>query len=239
MWDHQLPYLIDHGVRSVAYDRRGNGRSDWPWNGYDYDTLADDLATVLDNLDLREVTLVGHSAGCGEVVRYLTRHGSSRVARVALVSGTTPCPMKSDDNPDGADRALMQADLDRRNADRPHWFAENADGFFGVDLPGISVSPELVQFTIQQCLDCSARASSAFFISGFTTDFRRELQRITVPTLIIHGDKDRQASIDICGRKTAQLVPEARLLVYENAAHGMFITHANRLSADLLAFVQD
>src|SRR6185312_4959653 len=146
MWEHQFPNLVERVVRCVAYDRRGHGRSDWPWNGYDYDTLADDLAAVLDHLDLREVTLVGHSAGCGEVVRYLTRHGSSRVARLALVSGTTPFPMKSDDNPDGVDRALMQADLDRRTADRPRWFAENADGFFGVDLPGISVSPELVQF---------------------------------------------------------------------------------------------
>ena len=238
MWEHQLPYFVDQGLRCVAYDRRGHGRSDWPWDGYDYDTLADDLAAVLDHLDLREVTLVGHSAGCGEIVRYLTRHGSDRVARIALVSGTTPFPMKTDGNPDGVDRALMQAALDSRTADRPRWFAENADGFFGIGLPDVSVSPEWIQFTIQQCLDCSARATSAFVVSGFTTDFRAELQAITLPTLIVHGDKDQQAPIDICGRKTAQLVPDNRLLVYENAAHGMFVTHAARLNADLLAFIQ-
>jgi pimeloyl-ACP methyl ester carboxylesterase len=239
MWDHHLPGLVDHGFRCVAYDRRGHGRSDWPWDGYDYDTLADDLATLLDHLDLREVTLVGHSAGSGEVVRYLTRHGASRIARIVLLSGTTPFPMKTDDNPDGVDRALMQADLERRTADRPHWFAENADGFFGVGLPGVCVSDEWVQYTIQQCLDCSARAASAFFVSGFTTDFRAELQAITLPALIIHGDHDRQAPIDLCGRKSAQLLPNSRLVVYENAAHAMFFTHAARVTADLLAFAQE
>jgi non-heme chloroperoxidase len=236
MWELQFPRLVDQGLRCVAYDRRGHGRSDWPWDGYDYDTLADDLATVLEHLDVRDATLVGHSAGCGEIVRYLTRHGADRVARVALVSGTTPFPMQTDENPDGVDRAFMQADLDRRTADRPKWFADNADGFFGIDLPGVSVSPERVQFMIQQCLDCSARATSAFFLTGFTTDLRPELQTLTVPTLIIHGDRDRQAPIDVCGRKTAQLVPNNRFIEYENAAHGLFITHAERLTADLLAF---
>jgi non-heme chloroperoxidase len=238
MWEYQIPFLADHGLRCVAYDRRGHGRSDWTWDGYDYDTLSDDLATLLEHLDLHDVTLVGHSAGCGEVVRCLTRHGSDRVSRIALISGTTPFPMKTDDNPDGVDRALMQADFDRRTADRPRWFAERADGFFGVGLPGVSVSPERIKFTIQQCLDCSARATAAFFLSGFTTDFRAELQAITLPTLIVHGDKDQQALIEICGRKTAQLVPNNRFLVYEDAAHGMFITHADRLNADLLEFVQ-
>jgi non-heme chloroperoxidase len=238
MWELQFSHLTVHGLRCVAYDRRGHGRSDWPWDGYDYDTLADDLAALLTHLDLHESTLVGHSAGCGEIVRYLTRHGPGRVARVALVSGTPPFPMKTADNPDGVDRALMQADLDRRTADRPRWFADNADGFFGVGLPGVSVSPERIQFMIQQCLDCSARATSAFFLTAFTTDFRPELQAMVVPILVIHGDKDQQAPIDICGRKTAQLVPDSRFSVYENAAHGLFITHADRLNADLLAFVQ-
>ena len=238
MWVYQFPYLVDHGMRCVAYDRRGHGRSDWTWDGYDCDTLADDLAALLDHLGIREATLVGHSAGCGEVVRYLTRHGTDRVSRIALISGSTPFPMKTDDNPDGVDRVLMQAGVDERTADRPRWFAENADGFFGVDLPGVSVTPEMSQFMIQQCLDCSARATYAFFVSGFTTDFRAEMRAIDLPTLIIHGDKDRQAPIDICGRKSAQLIPNNRFLVYDNAAHGMFITHAGRLNADLLEFVQ-
>ncbi len=238
MWEPQLAYLAGQGLRCVAYDRRGHGRSDWPWDGYDYDTLADDLASLLEHLDLRDVTLVGHSAGCGEVVRCLTRYGAGRVERLALISGTTPFPMKTDDNPGGIDRALMQADLDRRTADRPRWFAANADGFFGIGLPGVSVSPERIQFMIQQCLDCSARATSELFLTAFTTDLRHELRAVSVPTLVIHGDHDIQAPIDICGRATALLVPNAWFIEYENAAHGLFVTHADRLNADLVTFVR-
>lgn len=238
MWEFQMPYLAADGLRCIAYDRRGHGRSDWPWDGYDYDTLADDLAALLDHLDLRDVTLVAHSMGGGEVIRYLTRHGASRVEQIALISATAPFPMKTDDNPVAIDRALMEADMAVRTADRPKWFADNADGFFGVGLPDISVSPELVQFMIRQCLECSARAAAAFFLAGFTTDLRAEMRTITVPTLIIHGDRDVQAPIDICGRKAAQLVPVNTFIVYDNAAHGLFVTHAHRLNADLLAFVR-
>jgi non-heme chloroperoxidase len=238
MWELQLPFLTRQGLRCIAYDRRGHGRSDWPWDGYDYDTLADDLASLLDRLDLRDVTLVSHSAGSGEVVRYLTRHGAGRIARIALVSGTAPFPMKTADNPVAIDRALMEGDLAVRTADRPKWFADNADGFFGVGLPGIAVSAPLVQFMIRQCLDCSARAAAEFFLTAFTTDLRAEMKALAVPTLIIHGDHDMQAPIDVCGRKAAQLVPNSTLTVYENAAHGLFITHAGRLNTDLLAWAR-
>jgi non-heme chloroperoxidase len=237
MWEHQFSYLVDQGFRCIAYDRRGHGRSDTPWDGYDYDTLADDLASLLDRLDLRDVALVSHSAGGGEIVRYLSRHGAERVARIAIVSGTTPFPMKTPGNPDGIDRVLVEADLSVRTADRPKWFAGNADGFFGVGLPDIRVSPELIQATIRQCLDCSARAAVQFFLTGFTTDLRQDLRGVTVPTLVVHGDHDLQAPLELCGRRTAQLVTQSTLLVYENAAHGLFVTHANRLNADLLAFV--
>jgi non-heme chloroperoxidase len=236
MWEFQLPALIARGLRCVAYDRRGHGRSDWAWDGYD--TLADDLAALLETLDLREVTLVAHSAGGGEVVRYLSRHGAARVARIALVSATTPFPMKTASNPDGIDRALMEADLASRTADRPRWFAAHADGFFGVDLPGVSVSREFAQFMIGQCLDCSARAAVEVFLAGFTTDLREELRAVSVPALIIHGDRDLQAPLDLCGRKTAQLVPDNRIVVYQNAARELFVTHAARLNADLHQFIQ-
>ena len=236
MWDFQVPYLVDHGFRCVAMDRRGHGRSDSPWTGYDYDTLADDLRALLNALDLRDVALVSHSAGCGEVVRYLTRHGAERIANITLVSGTAPCLMKKPDNPEGVDSGLMQADLQRRTADRPKWFAANAAGFFGTDLPGITVSPEFTDYVIRQCLDCSARATAQFFLTGFTTDLRDELQSVGVPALIVHGDHDLQAPLELCGRKTAQLMRHGTLRVYENAAHGLFVTHADQLNADLLAF---
>ena len=236
MWDFQIPFLVDHGFRCVAVDRRGHGRSDSPWTGYDYDTLADDLRALLNALDLRDVALVSHSAGCGEVVRYLTRHGADRIANITLVSGTAPCLMKRPDNPEGVDSGLMQSDLQRRTADRPKWFAANAAGFFGTDLPGITVSPELTDYVIRQCLDCSARATAQFFLTGFTTDLRDELQTVGVPALIVHGDHDLQAPLELCGRKTAQLMRHGTLRVYENAAHGLFVTHADQLNADLLAF---
>ena len=236
MWEFQIPYLVDHGLRCIAYDRRGHGRSDTSWDGYDYDTLADDLGMLIDRLDLRDLTLVSHSAGSGEIVRYLTRHGSARIARIAIVSGTTPCLMRRTDNPDGIDLGLVEADLATLTADRPKWFADNAAGFFGVGLPGIRVSPEFSEFVIRQCLDCSARATVQFFLTGFTSDLRDELRALDVPALIVHGDRDIQAPLDLCGHKTGRLLQRSTLRVYENAAHGLFLTHADRLNADLLAF---
>ena len=238
MWEFQLPCFVTQGCRCVAYDRRGHGRSDVPWDGYDYDTLADDLASLVNHLDLRELTLVAHSAGAGEAVRYLARHGAERVSQVAIIAGTTPFPMRTADNPHGIDRRLMEGDMAARTLDRPKWFADHADGFFGIGLPGIQVSRELTQYLIGQLLDCSARAAAEFFLTGFTTDLRESVRAITVPTLIVHGDHDEQAPIDICGRKTAQLIAGATFSVYENAAHGLFVTHAERLNADLLGFVR-
>jgi non-heme chloroperoxidase len=237
MWELQMADLVDRGLRCIAYDRRGHGRSDWPWNGYDYDTLADDLAALVEHLDLRDATLVGHSMGGGEVIRYVTRHGAHRVRRIALVSATAPFPMSTAENPTGIDRMLMEADMAVRTADRPKWFADNAAGFFGIGLPGVSVSPELTQFMIRQCLDCSARAAAAFFLTGFTTDLRADMRALTLPTLIVHGDHDLQAPIDICGRQAARLVPGSTLVEYANAAHGLFLTHADRLARDLVAFI--
>jgi non-heme chloroperoxidase len=238
MWEFQLPQLVRSGLRCVAYDRRGHGRSDAPWDGYDYDTLASDLASLLEQLELYGVTLVAHSAGGGEVVRYLTRYGRERIERAVLVSATAPFPMRTTDNPEGVDRGLMEADLAARTADRPLWFARNAEGFFGIGLPGVAVSPEFVQLMIRQCLECSARATSEFFITGFTTDLRAELEAISVPTLVIHGDADLQAPIELCGRRTARLVPGARLVEYRDAAHGLFVTHAERLNADVIEFIR-
>jgi non-heme chloroperoxidase len=237
MWEFQIPYFADHGFRCVAYDRRGHGRSDSPWTGYDYDTLADDLHALVTHLDLRDVVLVGHSAGAGEVVRYVSRC-ADRVAAIALVSGTAPFPMKTTDNPDGIERALMEGDLAVRTRDRAKWFADNADGFFGIGLPGVSVSPECREHMIRECLTCSAHATRAFFLTGFTSDLRQDLSRITVPTLIVHGTHDLQAPFAICGERTAKLVAASELRVYEGAAHGLFMTHADRLNADLHAFVR-
>jgi pimeloyl-ACP methyl ester carboxylesterase len=238
MWEFQIPYFVERGFRCIAYDRRGHGRSDWPWNGYDYDTLTEDLDALIHHLDLRDAVLVGHSAGAGEVVRYVSRYGQDRVAAVALVSGTTPFPMKTADNPEGVDPDLMEADLAFRTRDRARWFADNADGFFGIGLPGVTVSPGFRDHMIRECLTCSAHATRAFFLAAFTTDLRPDLRRLRVPALVVHGTHDRQAPFAICGQRTAALIPGGELRVYENAAHGLFLTHADRLNDDLHAFIR-
>jgi pimeloyl-ACP methyl ester carboxylesterase len=237
MWEFQIPYFVDRGFRCVAYDRRGHGRSDWPWTGYDYDTLADDLAEVVNRLELRDVFLVAHSAGAGEVVRYVTRYGDEHIAGIAIISGTTPFPMKTTNNPEGIERALMEADLNARTKDRARWFAENAGGFFGTGPPGVEISSEFAQHMIRECLTCSAHATREFFLTGFTTDLREDLRRIAVPVLIVHGDHDVQAPLAICGARTAALAQNSTFHVYGKAAHGLFVTHADRLNEDLCAFI--
>lgn len=233
MWEYQRPYLASRGLRCIAYDRRGHGRSDRPWTGYDFDTLADDLAALLDHLDLREVTLVGYSLGGGEVIRYLSRHGTGRIARVALVAAVTPFLGRAADNPDGVDPAIVAASARSRQLDRPRWFAENAGFFFG-DAP---VSPELVDWGVRMCLDATPKATAACIEAAFTTDFRAELPALAVPTLVVHGSADLAAPVDRCGRRTAALVPDATYREYAGAPHGLAFTHPDRLNEDLLSFV--
>jgi pimeloyl-ACP methyl ester carboxylesterase len=234
MWDYQRAALSAAGLRCIAYDRRGHGRSDLPRTGYDCDNLADDLAQVLTELDLNGVTLVSHSFGSGEVVRYLSRHGSRRIAKIALVApAATPFVMKTADNPNGvapehlaAFRALLQQDY-------PKWLEDGKKGFFVADT-----SPALQNWVMQLmqttplwvALECNRIMTS--------TDFRAELPRIALPTLIVHGDKDVSAPIELTGRPTAALIPNAELKVYAGAPHGLFLTHKDRLNADLLSFIK-
>ncbi len=237
MWQYQMAYLDDHGVRCVAYDRRGHGRSDDPGCGFDYDTLADDLAALIEHLHLQEVTLVGHSMGGAEIVRYLTRHGAGRVARIALVAAALPFMLRTEDNPEGMEPSDAEAARDAWRRDLPLGLAEIAPPFFGDGVAGCSVSPELQEWllddagrsSLKAVLDCS-RAITA-------TDFRQEMPAISVPTLVIHGDADVSLPLELSGAKSAQLIPGSRLEVYENAPHGLFLTHMARLSSDLLGFI--
>lgn len=238
MWEYQMAYLSGQGLRCVAYDRRGHGRSGQPGYGYDYDTLADDLAKVIVELDLREVTLVGHSMGGGEIVRYLSRHGAGYVSRIVLVASITPFLLKTADNPEGVDASYFEGLRKALAKDRPRWLAEAAPAFFGAGLPSCSVSPEMMQWGVMMCLQSSLKATIDACRSFAETDFRAEMRKITVPALIIHGDKDNGAALDLTGRKSANLIPRSQLKVYEGAPHGLFITHMDRLNADLLAFIQ-
>jgi pimeloyl-ACP methyl ester carboxylesterase len=235
MWDYQMVPMSEQGLRCVAYDRRGHGRSSVPAGGYDYDTLADDLATMLDRLDLKEVTLVGYSMASGEMVRYLTRHGAARIARLAFIAPAgTPFLLKTADNPNGIPAEKFE--YFRRSMlmrDYPKWLEDNRKPFFTAET-----SPQVQDWVRGLMLTTSLKAAVECNRSSTSTDFRAELPKIGLPTLVVHGDIDASAPLALTGRPTAALIPGAELKVYEGAPHGLFVTHKERLTADLLAFAR-
>jgi len=233
-WAYQMLSLSEARLRCVAYDRRGHGRSDDPGRGFDFDTLADDLAAVMQGLDLRDATLVGFSMGTGEIVRHLTRHGADRVARVVLIGTTTPMLVHAADNPGGVDPAVFEAF--RRGTlmqDFPGWIDDNMVPFVTPETPsGLRnwVRDMALRTSAKALLDCNRALTAA--------DFRAELRSLAVPMLVVHGERDATCPLELTGRPAAALVPGARLAVYEGAPHGLFLTHRARLNADLLAFVR-
>ncbi|AGS72410.1 alpha/beta fold hydrolase [Streptomyces collinus] len=243
MWEFQAPFLAGRGLRCVTYDRRGSGRSDIPWNGYDYDTLAGDLADLLDHLDLRDAVLVGYAVGGGECVRYLSRYGTGRVAKLALVASTTPFLMRAPDHPDGLEPELFDQVEEAIRTDRAAWLAALTWPFFtgrpDPDPDDLPISRELADWLIGMCRNTSPRAGTEIYRTLFSTDQRAETAAVTVPTLVIHGTADLAAPYPLCGPRTADLIPGSTFLTYEGAAHGLFATHAERLNADLLAFAKE
>jgi non-heme chloroperoxidase len=234
-WDIPVTTLSERGWRCVTFDRRGHGRSDDPCRGYDFDTLADDIAAVLDGLDVQNAVLVGHSMGGAEVVRYLTRYRSRRVAHAVLIAPTTPFTMKTDDNPSGAPREALEKFRESFKHDLPHLAAEAAPDFFGV--PKNSVSIETMDWWCRQFLDrCSIKVLTQMHKVMTEIDFRTELRMIQTPTLILQGDIDKSALLELTGRPTHELIAGSRLLVYENAAHALPYTHTDRMLADIVAF---
>lgn len=238
-WQYQMISVADSGRRAVAYDRRGHGRSDDPGRGYNYDTLAADLADVLEQLDLRDVTLIAHSMGGGEAIRYLTRHGVGRIARLLLLAPITPFLLKTPDNENGVDAQVFAQGRDEWRRDFGRWILENEPPYFGDGLPGCDVSSLLREWTRADMLNTSLQAAVEFQRSAIETDFRAELSEVSVPTLIVHGDADASAPLTLTGARTSEFLPNCRLLVYENAPHGLYLTHREMLNHDLLAFVDD
>jgi non-heme chloroperoxidase len=232
-WSYHMLPLVERGYRAVAYDRRGHGRSGDPGRGYEFDTLADDLAAILAALDLEDATLVGFSMAGGEIVRYLTRHGSDRVARIVLIGTTTPFLLRMADNPDGIDGSILEAfHREQLLRDYPKWIDDNIVPF---------VTPEtslgMMEWIRTMALGASLQALHDCHIAISTTDFRAELPRITVPTLLLHGGDDATSPIEITARATEKLMPHAELVVYEGAPHGIPYTHTERLNRDLLRFL--
>lgn len=234
MWNYQMLALSEQGCRCIAFDPRGHGRSGDPGRGFDYDTLATDLAAVLEALNLHGATLVGHSMGSAVIVRYLTRHGCDRVARIALLGTTTPLLFQAADNPDGIDPSYFEAfRRDELMVDFPKWIEDTIPTF----MP--NTTPQMQDWLRGLSLQASTKAMLDTNRAITTEDFREELPKITVPTLVIHGDRDATCPIDITARRTAELVPGAKLMIYEGVPHGMFVTHIKRLNADLLDFARD
>ncbi|SDM53602.1 MULTISPECIES: alpha/beta fold hydrolase [Methylobacterium] len=238
MWEFQQPALTEAGLRTIAYDRRGFGRSDQTWGGYDYDTFADDLKAVLDALDLQDVALIGFSMGGGEIARYMSRHGGARVTRAALVSAVTPYMLKTADNPKGVDPSVFTGMIDGLKKDRPSFMATFAKTFFGVGMLSSPVSSDLIQWTGNLAMLASPKATIASVTAFGETDFRADMSAFHVPTLVIHGDADQTVPIDVSGKANAAAIPSAKLVVYEGAPHAIPFTHAERLNGDLVAFLR-
>lgn len=238
-WESQMMFLADHGYRVIAHDRRGHGRSSQPWDGNDMDHYADDLATVINTLDLHDVTLVGFSTGGGEVARYIGRHGTGRVKKAVLISAVPPLMLKTADNPGGVPIAVFDGLRKGQLENRAQLYRDIASGpFYGFNRPGAKVSPPLVDAWWAQGMQAGAKNTYDSIAAFSATDFRADLKKFNVPTLVIHGDDDQIVPIDVAGRMSAKLIPGAKLLVYPGAPHGLTDTHKDRVNADLLAFLQ-
>jgi len=239
MWENQVAYFADRGYRCVAYDRRGFGKSSKPWGGYDYDTFADDLKAVIDELNLNNVVLVGFSMGGGEVARYFSRHGGANVSKAVLVSAVTPYMLKTDDNPDGVPQDTFDSMTEDMKKDRYAFLETFAKQFYGVGLMSHPVSQAHLNHDFLLASLASPKATLDAASAFATTDFRDEMRTITVPTLIIHGDADKTVPIESSGEKSHELLPQAEYRVYEGAPHGLFVTDKDQLNQDLLSFVEE
>jgi non-heme chloroperoxidase len=237
-WDKQVPALLEAGYRVITYDRRGFGQSSQPVTGYDYNTFAADLHTLLDHLDLRDAVLVGHSMGTGEVTRYLSRYGSARVAKGVLVSPIPPYLLQAGDNPDGVPQALFDGFAAAAQADTPAWMKGFLDNFYNFDtLRGTLVSDQAWQASWNLAVTASAVAAVAC-IGTWTTDFRDDLPEIDVPVLVIHGDADQVLPLDKTASRLPGLIKDVQLTVVDGGPHAIPWTHAAQVNTALLDFIR-
>ncbi|MGN7876711.1 alpha/beta fold hydrolase [Roseateles sp. 22389] len=238
-WESQMIFLADQGYRVIAHDRRGHGRSSQPWDGNDMDHYADDLATVIETLDLKNAVLVGFSTGGGEVARYIGRHGTARVAKAVLVSAVPPIMVKSDKNPNGVPKEVFDGIRAAQLGNRSQLYKDIPSGpFYGFNRPGAKVSQGLIDNWWFQGMQGGHKNTYDSIKAFSETDFTEDLKKFDKPTLVIHGDDDQIVPIDISGRASAKLIKGAKLIVYPGAPHGLTDTHKERVNADLLAFIR-
>ena len=238
-WEAQMLFLASNGYRCIAHDRRGHGRSSQPWNGNEMNTYADDLATLMDTLNLKNAVLIGFSAGGGEVARYIGRHGTKRLAKAALISAVPPLMLKTPANPGGLPIEKFDAIRLGSIADRSQFYKDIASGpFFGFNRPGAKVSQGMMDSFWLQGMQAGAKNTFDCIKAFSETDFTEDLKKFDVPTLIIHGDDDQIVPIGTAGLASSKLVKNSTLKVYAGAPHGLTATHKEQLNADVLAFLK-
>ena len=241
-WEGQVPALLEAGYRVITYDRRGFGQSSQPWNGYEYDTFAADLNTVITTLGLNDVSLIGFSMGGGELARYVTNYGQDRIAKLVFASAVPPYLMKTGDNPDGGlDAATAAGFANGLTGDRPAFLAGFLTGFFTAGEPsatnGPKVSAEQIAYALSIALIASPKGTLDCTTAFATTDFRDDLTKITVPTLIIHGDSDTIVPFDVSGKRTAAAIAGSETVVITDAPHGVTVSHTAEWNEHVLTFL--
>ncbi len=237
-WEKQVPALLQAGYRVIAYDRRGFGQSSQPWSGYNYEIFTDDLHTLVTKLGLHDFVLAGHSMGGGEVARYIGKYGSKEVTNAVFVSAIPPCLLKAPDNPDGVDGSVFDGIKKRVAADRPAFLQQFCLDFYNYDvLKGKLVSEQAVQASFNISVACSPKGALDC-VDTWGTDFRNDLKRIDIPTLVIHGDADRIVPIANSGKRVSQFVKDSKLVVIEGGPHGLAWTHADQVNHALLDFLK-
>lgn len=236
-WEKQVPVLLEAGHRVITYDRRGFGDSSKPSFGYDYDTFAEDLHSIMTELDLRDVTLVGFSMGGGEVARYLGTYGSDRVSKAVFMAAVPPFLAKTADNPTGVEPSVFEGIKKALAADRPAFLSQFLANFYNVDvLGGKQISDEVVRLSWNIAATASPKGTLDC-VSAWVTDFRKDLARIDVPTLVVHGDADRILPLAATATPTHEAVKGSRLVVVKGGPHGLNWTHADEVNRELLNFV--
>lgn len=237
-WDDVAIPLVNAGFRTIAYDRRGFGRSEQPWDGYNYDALADDLADVIEATGATDATIVGFSMGGGEVARYMSRHAGKHVTQAALISSIVPYMLKTNDNPNAVPQEVFDEMATGIKADRAQFFTGFFDDFYGVGMLSQPVSDEMLEWSRAVSMQASLKATLDCAQAFASTDFRPDLAAFTVPTLVIHGTDDKTVPIDATGRAAAKAIPQANLVEYDGAPHGIFASHKKQLTQDLIEFLK-
>ncbi|RTO98498.1 alpha/beta fold hydrolase [Enterobacter hormaechei] len=237
-WDAQMLFFVNKGFRVVAHDRRGHGRSEQVWDGHDMDHYADDVAAVVEHLNVQGAMHVGHSTGGGEVVRYIARHGEDKVSKAVLISAVPPLMVKTDNNPQGTPKSVFDDLQAQLAANRAQFYYDVPAGpFYGFNRSGSAPSEAVIYNWWRQGMMGSAKAHYDGIVAFSQTDFTEDLKGISIPVLVIHGDDDQVVPYDDSGKLSAELVKNGKLNTYKGAPHGIPTTHADQVNADLLAFI--